>query len=101
MPTELTRSYGPAEPSSGVRDNTLPALLREADEARLTAVRSLADVANDPHASARRVLQRQDGMQQPAPAPRFSRTPGRLHTPPGEPGTTAQAVRDARERWGV
>ena len=38
-----------------------------------------------------------DGITQPAPAPRFSRTPGRVHTPPAKPGEHTEEV---LEEWG-
>ena len=37
------------------------------------------------------------GITQPAPAPRFSRTPGRVHAPPAKPGEHKEEV---LEEWG-
>ncbi|MFW6092087.1 MAG: CoA transferase, partial [Actinomycetota bacterium] len=49
--------------------------------------------------AARGVFVEVDGHVQPAPAPRFSRTPAKLTTPPAaEPG---QHTRAALESWGV
>jgi alpha-methylacyl-CoA racemase len=39
-----------------------------------------------PHARARNAFVTLDGVRQPAPAPRFSATPGRVRHPPPEPG---------------
>jgi alpha-methylacyl-CoA racemase len=45
----------------------------------------------------RDVFTKVDGLTQPAPAPRFSRTPGAIQGPPSEPGQhTKQALID----WG-
>ncbi|EFV86239.1 CaiB/BaiF CoA-transferase family protein [Achromobacter sp. SIMBA_011] len=45
-------------------------------------VLSLDEVAQHPHIRQREVLIEVDGVQQPAPAPRFSRTPPKKPTPP-------------------
>jgi alpha-methylacyl-CoA racemase len=55
-------------------------------EACIAPVLTPAEVANDPHLRARGTFQRNAGILQPAPAPRFSRTPGRLSSPPARPG---------------
>lgn len=44
-------------------------------DACVTPVLALGEVASHPHIAARGTLQEHDGMPQPAPAPRFSRTP--------------------------
>ncbi|GAA0973823.1 CaiB/BaiF CoA-transferase family protein [Acrocarpospora macrocephala] len=55
------------------------------------------EVEADEHLSARGTFVRADGVLQPAPAPRFSRTPARLTRPPARPGEhTAEALAD----WG-
>jgi alpha-methylacyl-CoA racemase len=61
-------------------------------------VLSLTEAAADPHLGARRTYVSGDGGTQPAPAPRFSRTPGRLSQPPPVPGEhTTQALTE----WGL
>ncbi|MET8701661.1 CaiB/BaiF CoA-transferase family protein [Kitasatospora sp. NPDC004723] len=51
-----------------------------------------------PHLAARGTYVEVDGVTQPAPAPRFSATPGALRRPPGRPGAdTAEVAAD----WGV
>ncbi len=61
-------------------------------------VLSLTEAAADPHLAARRTYVTGDGVTQPAPAPRFSRTPGVLPTPPPVPGEhTTQALTE----WGL
>ncbi|WP_432950451.1 CaiB/BaiF CoA transferase family protein [Kribbella sp. CA-253562] len=51
-----------------------------------------------PHLTARQVFVEQDGVRQPAPAPRFSRTPTRLGDPPARPG---EHTREALTDWGI
>ena len=67
-------------------------------DACVAPVRSLAEAANDPQLAARQTLVEVGGRVQPAPAPRFSRTPGALGRPDARPGEhTEQALRD----WGI
>jgi alpha-methylacyl-CoA racemase len=63
-------------------------------------VLSLTEAAADPHLAARRtyVTGDGDGVTQPAPSPRFSRTPGRLSQPPPGPG---QHTTQALTEWGL
>src|SRR4029079_11927153 len=73
------------------------ALLERAD-ACATPVLSLDEAPAHPHNAARGTCVEVGGAVQPAPAPRFSRTPGAVRRPPSEPGAdTACALRD----WGV
>jgi alpha-methylacyl-CoA racemase len=56
------------------------------------------EVATSPHALARNGFVELDGVEQPAPAPRFSRTPAATPTAPRSPGAdTDQALLD----WGL
>ncbi|WP_335976361.1 CaiB/BaiF CoA transferase family protein [Streptomyces sp. CA2R106] len=58
----------------------------------------LGEAAEHPHLAARGTLTTYEGVVQPAPAPRFSATPGTLRRPPALPGAhTAEVARD----WGV
>jgi alpha-methylacyl-CoA racemase len=50
-------------------------------DACVTPVLSMAEAVADPHLTARNVLIEVDGTVQPAPAPRFSRTPQPLPQP--------------------
>jgi alpha-methylacyl-CoA racemase len=50
-------------------------------------VLSMRDAAGDPHLAARGTYVDKEGVTQPAPAPRFSRTPSELGTPPPLPGS--------------
>ena len=67
-------------------------------DACVTPVLSLDEAPDHPHLAARANFVRIDGIQQPAPAPRFSRTPA------GVPGTAVPPPIDATEavrRWGA
>jgi alpha-methylacyl-CoA racemase len=56
------------------------------------------EVEQDPHNAARATFVRRDGLLQPAPAPRFSRTPAALGLRPPLPGEhTTEALAD----WGL
>ena len=59
---------------------------------------SLTEAAADPHLVARETYVTADGVTQPAPAPRFSRTPGALSQPPPAPG---QHTTQALTEWGL
>jgi alpha-methylacyl-CoA racemase len=61
-------------------------------------VLSLTEAAADPHLAARGTYVTGDGLTQPAPSPRFSRTPGRLSQPPPVPG---QHTTQALTEWGL
>jgi alpha-methylacyl-CoA racemase len=67
-------------------------------EACVEPVLSMTEAAADPHLAARQTYVTGDGVIQPSPAPRFSRTPGRLPGPAAQPGRhTAEALTD----WGL
>ena len=55
---------------------------------QLTMLRVLTmdEAAEHPHLQARGTIVEDDGLLQPAPAPRFSRTPGAIQRPPAWPG---------------
>jgi len=53
---------------------------------------------NPPHLAARQTYVVRDGVVQPAPAPRFSRTPGQLSGPAPVPG---QHTTEALAEWGL
>jgi len=67
-------------------------------DACVEPVLSLAEAARDPHLVARQTYVTGNGVIQPCPSPRFSRTPGQLPDPPPGPGQhTVQALTD----WGL
>jgi alpha-methylacyl-CoA racemase len=59
----------------------------------------MSEAFEHPHLVARGTFVERDGMTQPAPAPRFSRTAPTLTTPP--PALAGQDTRDALAAWGV
>ncbi|MGV9268586.1 CoA transferase [Kitasatospora sp. NPDC003701] len=67
-------------------------------DACVEPVLTLRQAAAHGHLVARGTYVEADGFTQPAPAPRFSATPGTLRRPPARPGAdTAEVARD----WGV
>ncbi|MET9106665.1 CaiB/BaiF CoA transferase family protein [Streptomyces zhihengii] len=70
----------------------------EGSDACVAPVLGLREAAAHPHLAARSTFVDHGGVTQPAPAPRFSATPGALTRPPALPGAhTADVARD----WGV
>jgi alpha-methylacyl-CoA racemase len=102
LPHQLDRSRWPEMKetfAAAVRKRSLEEWMIAAAgvEACVAAVVSVDELERDPHLMARRSFVRRDGLLQPAPAPRFSRTPAELSHPPPMPGEhTEQALVD----WG-
>lgn len=70
----------------------------EGTDACFAPVLSMAEAPSHPHNVARGTFVEVAGVVQPAPAPRFSRTPGAIQRPPARPGEhTAEALAD----WGL
>ncbi len=67
-------------------------------DACIGPVLTIEESARDPHIAARATYKPVGGVMQPAPAPRFSRTPGAVQSPLGE---HAESGRAALTRWGV
>jgi alpha-methylacyl-CoA racemase len=55
------------------------------------------EAAAHPHVQARDTIVEEHGMLQPAPSPRFSRTPGAIQRPPAWPG---QHTDEVLAEWG-
>ncbi len=70
----------------------------EGTDACCAPVLSLTEAPNHPHHAARSTFVDVDGILQPAPAPRFSRTPAEIGGPPGQRGAGTRA---ALRAWGV
>ncbi len=66
-------------------------------DACVTPVLTFAEAPTHPHVAARETLIEIDGIAQPAPAPRFSRTPADRPSPPRAPGT--DSVADIVAEW--
>src|SRR5271163_827563 len=60
--------------------------IMEGSEVCFAPVLSMSEVAAHPHNRHRGTVIEVDGVTQPAPAPRFSRTPGAIQRPPSAPG---------------
>jgi len=73
------------------------ALLGDCD-ACFTPVITMAEAPKHPHNRARKAFVEVEGVQQPAPAPRFSATPGAVQHGPVQAGSGAEA---ALADWGV
>ena len=67
-------------------------------DACVAAVVRLADAPHHPHLAARGTYVERDGVTQPAPAPRFSRTGATLGARPDRPG---EHTREALAAWGI
>ena len=75
------------------------ATLFEGTDACVAPVLSYAEAPAHPHLAARGTYVEHHGVVQPAPAPRFSRTPAALSTPP--PPRSGADTRTALEAWGI
>ncbi|MDQ1439103.1 MAG: alpha-methylacyl-CoA racemase [Acidimicrobiaceae bacterium] len=72
--------------------------LMEHTDVCFAPVLSLAEAPQHPHNVARQTFVDVAGVVQPAPAPRFSRTPGAIARPPAQPG---QHTDEALADWGI
>jgi alpha-methylacyl-CoA racemase len=70
----------------------------EGTDACVTPVLGLTEASRHPHLAARGTYVDTAAGPQPAPAPRFSRTPSALGLPPARPG---EHTREALTDWGV
>ena len=71
----------------------------EGTDACVAGIIPISEAAEHPHLAARETYVVRDGMLQPAPAPRFSRTGPTLTTPPSpKPGAD---TREALVAWGI
>ena len=70
----------------------------EGTDACVAGIIPLSEAPQHPHLAARGTFVERDGLVQPAPAPRFSRTEASLSTPPP---ATGQHTRAALTAWGV
>jgi len=67
------------------------------NETCVAPVLNMQEALEDSHNKAREMFVDVEGVRQPAPAPRFSRTPGAVQGPPSQPGSdTISALND----WG-
>jgi alpha-methylacyl-CoA racemase len=71
----------------------------EGTDACVAPILPLTEAMDHPHMAAREVFVEHEGIRQPAPAPRFSRTPAGLGLPPRP--TPGADTRDALVAWGI
>ena len=71
----------------------------EGTDACVAPVLTLSEAAEHPHMLAREVFVENEGVRQPAPAPRFSRTTASLSSPP--PPKAGADTREALAAWGI
>lgn len=71
--------------------------LLEGTDVCFAPVLSMAEAPEHHHAKARNAFVEINGITQPAPAPRFSRTPGQIQNPPPLPGEHSE---DLLRAWG-
>jgi alpha-methylacyl-CoA racemase len=69
--------------------------LMEGTDVCFAPVLSLGEAATHPHNVARGTFTAVEGVAQPAPAPRFSRTPGAIQGPPVHPGTHTDQIMES------
>jgi alpha-methylacyl-CoA racemase len=72
--------------------------IMDATDVCFAPVLSLAEAPSHPHNAARKTFVELDGVVQPAPAPRFSATPGVIQGPPPAIGAHTD---DVLTDWGV
>ncbi len=92
---ELERIFAVAF-ASRTRDEWVAIL--EPEDACFAPILNIGEMRQHPHVQARGIVVEHQGVLQPAPAPRFSRTPGEL------PGFSHEAAGDCTallQRWGV
>lgn len=66
--------------------------LMEGTDVCFAPVLSMAEAPQHPHNVARKTFVDYEGVTQPAPAPRFSKTPGEIQRPPASPGTHTDEI---------
>ena len=64
----------------------------DGSDACIAPVLGFDEAAQAPQATARAAFVQVAGVTQPAPAPRFSRTPGEVASPPPVPGEHSRAI---------
>ena len=71
--------------------------IMEGSDICFAPVLSMAEAPSHPHNQSRGTFVEVEGVMQPGPAPRFSRTPSKIQRPPAKPGEhTEEALRE----WG-
>jgi alpha-methylacyl-CoA racemase len=103
LPPQMERAHWPAlkqKLADSFKQKTRAewCALLEGSDACFAPVLSIGEAAQHPHVSARSTLVEVGGVLQPAPAPRFGRTPPAPPTPPSHAGQDTDA---ALRAWGI
>ncbi len=102
LPDQMDRSRWPelrarfAEVIKGKTRDEWVAIMGDSDVC-FAPIMSMSEAHTHPHNIARENFVEVAGVTQPAPAPKFSRTPGRIHSAPSKPGEHTES---ALEVWG-
>ena len=72
--------------------------LMEGTDVCFAPVLDMSEAPSHPHNVARGTFVEIEGLNQPAPAPRFSRTPSAVQGPPGGMGAKTEEILDS---WGI
>lgn len=72
--------------------------IMEGTDVCFAPVLSLEEAPKHPHNVARKTFVEYEGVTQPAPAPRFSKTPGAIQRPPAAPGAHSDEI---LKDWGI
>ncbi|MGE4649980.1 MAG: CaiB/BaiF CoA-transferase family protein [Myxococcota bacterium] len=102
MPRQMDREQWPAlkaklEEVFRTRSRDAWCEIMEGSDVCFAPVLSLAEAPDHPHMRARNTFVEVAGVRQPAPAPRFDRTPPEISRPPAHPG---QHTDEALADWG-
>ena len=103
LPDQMDRSRWPelrarfAEVIKGKTRDEWVAIMGDSDVC-FAPIMSMSEAHTHPHNIARENFVEVAGVTQPAPAPKFSRTPGRIHSAPSKPGEHTES---ALEAWGL
>ena len=103
LPPQMDRNHWPAmrERLAGIfrtKSRSEWCEIMEGSDACFAPVLRLDEAYDHPHNRARETFVEVAGIQQPAPAPRFSHTPGQIRRPPPHPG---QHTDEALADWGL
>lgn len=72
--------------------------IMEGTDVCFAPVLSMAEAPDHPHNKARETFVNYEGVTQPAPAPRFSKTPGAIQRAPASPGAHTDEI---KKEWGL
>ena len=72
--------------------------IMDATDVCFAPVLSMSEAPEHPHNVHRNTFFESEGVVQPSPAPRFSRTPGAVQRPPAHPG---QHTDEVLAEWGI